>query len=281
MTIAVHGQDVRVQANGLNHRLLRYGHSGDPDLVIVPGITSPAATADFLAVQFADMGFRVHVPDLRGRGETDRAAAGRYRLIDYAGDLAALIEVLGLDRPVLVGHSLGARIATAYTVQHAPNDHGLIVAVDPPISGPGRGGYPTSRESFLSQLRQAQLGTSADAVRAFYPKWPERELQLRAEVLASCDETAVIETHERFATEDFFGYWKALTQPAVLIRGADSPVIPSAASADLSRSNPEIDILTVPDAGHMVPWDNLDGFLSTVQPYLKAALRPSAADQTA
>jgi N-formylmaleamate deformylase len=266
----IRGESVEVEANGLRHRVLRYGRPGDRDLLLLPGITSPAVTADFLAVLFADLGYRVTVPDVRGRGQSDRAPAGQYRLTDYAGDVAGLVAALDLQAPVVLGHSMGARIAAAYAVLHAPEDHGLLILVDPPTSGPGRGPYPTTREAFLEQLQEAQRGTDAAAVRRFYPKWPERELQIRAEVLASCDETAVLETHEGFETEDFFSYWAQLSQPVVLVRGGDSPVVPLPAVADLRRSRPDIGIVTVPGAGHMVPWDQLDGFLATVRPYLLA-----------
>jgi N-formylmaleamate deformylase len=270
VTTEIRGESTEVEANGLRHRVLRYGRPGDRDLLLLPGITSPAVTADFLAVLFADLGYRVTVPDVRGRGESDRAPAGQYRLTDYAADVAGLVTALDLRAPVVLGHSMGARIAAAYAVLHAPEDHGLLVLVDPPTSGPGRGPYPTTREAFLEQLQEAQRGTDADAVRRFYPKWPERELQIRAEVLASCDETAVLETHEGFETEDFFAYWARLTQPVVLVRGGDSPVVPLTAVADLRRSRPDIGIVTVPGAGHMVPWDQLEGFLATVRPYLLA-----------
>jgi N-formylmaleamate deformylase len=269
-TVEIRGESVELRANGLRHRVLRYGEPGRRDLLLLPGITSPAVTADFLAVLLADLGFRVTVPDIRGRGESDRAPAGQYRLTDYAADAAGIVAELGLRRPVVVGHSMGARIAAAYAVLHAPGDHGLLVLVDPPTCGPGRGPYPTTRESFLEQLHEAQAGTDAAAVRRFYPKWPERELRLRAEVLASCDETAVLETHQRFETEDFFEYWAKLTPPVVLIRGGDSPVVPPDAVAELRRTQPGIDIETVPGAGHMVPWDNLGGFLDAVRPRLLA-----------
>ncbi|MBB3087052.1 alpha/beta fold hydrolase [Geodermatophilus sabuli] len=273
-TVEIRGESAYVEANGLRHHVLRYGEPGARDLLVLPGITSPAATADFLAVLLADWGFRVTVPDVRGRGESDRAPAGRHRLADYAADVAGLVEALELRTPVVVGHSMGARIAAAWAVLHAPADHGLLVLVDPPTSGPGRGPYPTSREAFLEQLHEARRGTDAAAVRRFYPAWPERELQLRAEVLASCDETAVLETHEGFETEDFFEYWAQLTAPVVLIRGGDSPVVPLTAVADLRRARPDIEIVTVPGAGHMVPWDALPGFLDAVRPYLAAHAAP-------
>lgn len=269
--IETSGESVFAEANGLRHHVLRYGDPGARDLLILPGITSPAVTADFLAVRLAELGFRVTVPDIRGRGHSDRAPAGEYRLTDYAADAAGLVEALGLRRPVVLGHSMGARIAAAYAVLHAPAGHGLLVLVDPPTSGPGRGPYPTTRESFLEQLHQAQRGTTVEEVRRFYPSWPERELALRARVLASCDETAVLETHRGFETEDFFAYWERLSAPVLLMRGGESPVVPAAAADDLRRTRPDIEQITVPGAGHMVPWDNLTAFLELLRPCLPAA----------
>jgi N-formylmaleamate deformylase len=272
--IEINGQSEFVQANGLTHRVLRYGTAaGTHDMLVLPGITSPAVTADFIAVLLAEMGFRVTVADARGRGETDRARPGQYRLEDYAADAAGLIDALGLQDPVVLGHSMGARIAAAYADLHDPRGRGLLVLVDPPVSGPGRGPYPTPRESFVQQLREAQRGTNPDEVQKFYPKWPLRELRLRAEVLATCDETAVLESHEGLETEDFFGYWERLKRPVLLVRGQDSPVVPESAAGDLRRARPDITIVSVPGAGHMVPWDNLPGFLDAVRHPLQAELR--------
>jgi N-formylmaleamate deformylase len=278
VTVQISGESVEVKANGLRHRVLRYGEPGARDLLVLPGITSPAVTADFFAVRLADLGYRVTVPDARGRGQTDRAPAGGYRMVDYAADVAGLVEALGLASPVVLGHSMGARTAAAYAVLHAPDQHGLSILIDPPVSGPGRGPYPTSWESFAQQLGEAQRGTGPDEVRRFYPKWPLRELQLRAEVLISCDEDAVRESFRGLEEEDFFEYWARLSPPVVLVRGGDSPVVPLSAVADLRRARPDIEIVTVPGAGHMVPWDNLAGFFDAVRPYLLAHVQhPSPA----
>ena len=135
-SIEVRGESHVVVANGLRHHVLRYGAPDRPDLLVLPGITSPASTAEFFAEPLAELGYRVTVPDIRGRGDTDRAASGRYRLTDYAADVAALAEALGLHAPVVLGHSMGARIAAAFAVEHPTVEHGLLILVDPPTSGP-------------------------------------------------------------------------------------------------------------------------------------------------
>ncbi|NHD15943.1 MULTISPECIES: alpha/beta hydrolase [unclassified Actinopolyspora] len=255
------GTSEHVHANGLRHHVLSYGQGAAP-LLILPGITSPAITAEFIACRLAER-YRVHVPDLRGRGSTDTPPAGHYTLEHYADDVAGLVEALELRDPVLLGHSLGARIAAAYRIRHGAGRSPLVL-VDPPLSGPGRDPYPTSRAAFLAQLDEAARGTTADEVGKYYPKWPRRELELRARVLSTCDRTAVVETHEGFEREDFFAYWQRLNGSVALIRGAESPVVSESGARELAESNPEVPISTVAAAGHMVPWDNFDGFCAAV-----------------
>lgn len=116
------------------------------------------------------------------------------------------------------------------------------------------------------------MGQSVEAVRRNYPKWPDRELRIRAEVLGTCDETAIRETHAGFEKEEFFRYWKHLTEPAAPIYGANSPVVADQGRADLVKSNPAIPMVGVVGAGHMVPWDDVDGFFHVHAP---SRLKPS------
>lgn len=245
--------------------MLRYGGQG-PDVVVLPGITSPALTVEFLALALAER-YRVLVPDLRGRGGTDVAGSGEYTLRHYTDDVRALVTELGLSKPSVIGHSLGARIAAAYSVRSG-GEHDRLILVDPPLSGPGRAPYPTSRAGFEAQLLAAYRGTTAQEVRAHYPKWPVEQLRIRAQELATCDRTAVLETHDGFHREDFFRYWPSVHPPALLIRGAQSPVVTAGGARELAAANPGVPIVSVDGAGHMVPWDNWPGFRAVLLAYL-------------
>ena len=271
MSFEITGRSIHVDANGIHHHVLSYGESTQPSVIILPGITSPAVTADFLAQRISAMGFAVHVPDIRGRGQTDIPPSGNYRLQDFSADVAGLVAALNLRDPLVIGHSMGARIAAAYATEHAVRRRSLLVLVDPPLCGPGRGAYPTSLDSFMRQLDEAKRGTTPEAVRSFYPKWPDREILIRVEALPGCDETAIRESHEGFETEDFFRYWEKVVAPAVLIYGGDSPVVTADGAAELTRTNPAIPLVCVPDAGHMIPWDNETGFFDALTPWLEDA----------
>jgi Predicted hydrolases or acyltransferases (alpha/beta hydrolase superfamily) len=236
-----------VRSGDVRLHVLDYGGPHVP-LVILPGITSPAITMDFVARELTDL-VRPIVVDVRGRGLSDCGPA--YDLGAYADDALAVLD--GLDDPLLMGHSMGARIA-AVTATRRPL-RGTII-VDPPMSGPGRGPYPTTLVAFLDQLAQARRGTTADEVARSWPRWPRREQELRARWLSSCSETAIVATHEGFETEDFFTAWPDVPAPTTLLYGADSPVVTADGAEEAAKANPGARLVKIPDAGHMVFWDN-------------------------
>jgi N-formylmaleamate deformylase len=245
--------------------VLDYGGSGVP-LVVLPGITSPAITMDFVARELRDL-VRPIVVDVRGRGLSDSGPS--YSLADYASDTLAILDGLpgiGTD-PLLLGHSMGARIA-AVTATMRPL-RGTVL-VDPPMSGSGRGPYPTTLAAFLGQLDEARRGTDADEVAQAWPRWPRREQELRARWLSSCDPEAIRATHEGFETEDFFDTWPSVPAPATLLYGADSPVVTAEGAEEAAKANPGASMTEIPDAGHMVFWDNPPAALSLLRESLGA-----------
>jgi pimeloyl-ACP methyl ester carboxylesterase len=81
--------------------------------------------------------------DLPGVGGSS-APAGRYDKATMADGVRARIRELGLERPILVGHDMGAMVAYAYTRRHAADVAGLVI-VD--TSLPGVGGWDDTASS--------------------------------------------------------------------------------------------------------------------------------------
>ncbi|MDT0445188.1 alpha/beta fold hydrolase [Streptomyces johnsoniae] len=238
-----------VRSGALRLHVLDYG--GDaPPLLVLPGITTPAVGMDFVARELTGL-VRPLVLDTRGRGLSDD---GPGDLDAHADDVEAVADGLGLGRPALLGHSMGARIAAVAAARPGGAVSGTVL-VDPPMSGPGRGPYPTPLATFLDQLAQARRGTTAEEVARAWPRWPAREQALRARWLAGCAEAAVTASHAGFEREDFFATWPAVPAPSVLLYGADSPVVTADGAAEAARANPAATVTAVQGAGHMVFWD--------------------------
>jgi pimeloyl-ACP methyl ester carboxylesterase len=82
-----------------------------PPVVLVHGITDNREIWDGTVSRLAGE-YRCVRLDLRGHGQSGDAAD--YSPFTMASDVAAVVTGLGLERPALVGHSLGAVVATAY-----------------------------------------------------------------------------------------------------------------------------------------------------------------------
>ncbi|MDQ3225022.1 MAG: alpha/beta hydrolase, partial [Chloroflexota bacterium] len=83
--------------------------SHHPPVVLLHGVMQTGDGMRHLAEQLANER-EVLVPDLRGRGESEQPADG-YDPATMAGDVAALIDRLGIERPALIGRLHGGLIA--------------------------------------------------------------------------------------------------------------------------------------------------------------------------
>lgn len=115
-----------VTANGIKQHYYRAEPAGGVmPVVLLHGLTDNGMcwvrVADALCGRYD-----VIMPDTRGHGRSDKPAGG-YDLETRAADIAALIDALGLDRPVLMGHSLGGQAATAIAALYPGKVRGIIL----------------------------------------------------------------------------------------------------------------------------------------------------------
>jgi N-formylmaleamate deformylase len=252
-------------ANGIRQHYLRYGGRGRP-IVIVPGITSPAITWGFVAQRLA-RSFDVHVLDVRGRGLSQADASLDYSLDTYAGDVQAFVQGLDLSNYILLGHSMGGRIGIRLAHKHG-GGLARLVLVDPPVSGPGRRPFPVKPDWFLEAIRLARAGTGIDAMRRFQPSWSDQHLQLRAEWLHTCDDRAILETCRGFDSEDIHADLPLIRVPTLLVTAGKADVVRENEIAELRALMPSLQAITMAGAGHMIPWDDFDGFFAAIEPFL-------------
>lgn len=115
-----------------NHIRLHYLDSGDspgqPVFLMLHGVTANAHAFDgILQAGLSSLGRCIRV-DLRGRGLSDHPQ-GDYGIPDHAADITGLMDVLELQRVVLIGHSYGA-LLSFYLCAHFPERFERMVAMD-------------------------------------------------------------------------------------------------------------------------------------------------------
>lgn len=268
-----------VHANGIRQHYLRYGgQEGErakrEAVIIIPGITSPAITWGFVGERFG-LHLDTYVLDVRGRGLSEASDAMDYSLDAQAADVVALALALGLERYALVGHSMGGRIALR-AASSKPKGLARMVLVDPPVSGPGRRAYPSQLPWYVDSMALARKGCDAEAMRKFCPTWTDEQLALRAEWLHTCDERAIIASFEGFHTDDIHVDFPKAAVPVLLMTAERGDVVRDEDVQEIRALLPSIEHVRVSNAGHMIPWDNEEGFYQAFGSFLGTALSAKA-----
>jgi pimeloyl-ACP methyl ester carboxylesterase len=276
---------IRVPASGgLSLHVLEWSREGVP-LLFVHGFGNEAHVWDDLAPAVAPY-YRTLALDLRGHGDSDRDPEARYDYEFHVADLESVTGALGIERLVLVGHSLGGRIAMLFAGRHPERMAGLVIVDSAPELDPrgtvriqldvqrgGDGGAAAAGDgpSFASEaeyrallarnypaagreqlLRMARHGLRARADGRVEPKLDPAWFRGRL----GAAESEMREREERITR----ALWEALARvpcPALVIRGAASDVVSAdvadrMAEAALARGR----LVVIPRAGHSVMVDN-------------------------
>ncbi len=234
-------------------------------LVLLPGITSPAITWDFVSRRLAAF-CHVYALDNRGRGLSSGGDLS-YRLGDYAADAAGVIDQLGLKNPVILGHSMGARIALRLAAD-APDAVGPLVLVDPPATGPGRRDYPVPLQWYLDGLAAACRGEPTDTSNPLLKNWTAGQIAQRDQWLPTCDPAAIAQSHASFHDEDIFRLMPKVPTPTLLIFAERGGTVTDDDAAEICALIPDCRRVRIDGAGHMIPWDDLETFIDTVEGFL-------------
>ncbi|MBE9045458.1 alpha/beta fold hydrolase [Pleurocapsales cyanobacterium LEGE 10410] len=113
--VALPMQETLINIRGLKICLCTWGPEEGPLVLCLHGILEQGAAWSEVAIRLAQKGYRVIAPDLRGHGRSDRVGkGGSYNLIDFLGDIDAIVENLAGKAFILVGHSLGSVLGAVF-----------------------------------------------------------------------------------------------------------------------------------------------------------------------
>jgi N-formylmaleamate deformylase len=247
-----------IRANGIRQHYIHFA-GGDRRVLVVPGIVSPAILWSHVGKWLAP-DYDCFVLDVRGRGLSESGAHLDYGVDSCAKDVAAFIGEARMGPTVVIGHSMGARIALRMATQD-PELLRALVLVDPPTGGPGRRTYPIPLARTLGLLRAAHRGEAAEALRtSTAAPWPAELQRLRAEWLSTCDERAVYAAYEDFHSQDMFADLAKSTLPVSLICAGEGGVVSDADVDEMLQLRPGMETVRLQGAGHQMQAEDFIGF---------------------
>lgn len=109
----------KIQAGEITMNVTSAGPADGRPVLLLHGFPELAFSWRHQLVALAERGFRVIAPDMRGMGGTDAPAPiEAYDIIALTGDVIGLLDALGIERAVVVGHDWGADVAWKAALIH-------------------------------------------------------------------------------------------------------------------------------------------------------------------
>jgi 3-oxoadipate enol-lactonase len=153
-----------------------------PPIVLVHGLSATRRNVVQGSRHLIKRGYTLVAYDARGHGESEPAPdpAG-YEYSDLVGDLQAVIDHLELDRPALVGSSMGAATVMTYALEH-PDRVPALVQITPAYTGDGRTAEHVSDDTWHTMAKALEDGGVEAFVDVAQPDdLPERWKQVAIE----------------------------------------------------------------------------------------------------
>lgn len=260
-----------IAANGIR---IHYYRSTPPGgaipIVMLHGLTDNGMCWVRVADKLRDS-YDIILPDTRGHGFSDKPAAG-YSIEERAADIAHLIDALGLDRPVLFGHSLGGEAAAAVAGLYPDKVRALVLEDPAWFNEDNPEQRAQSAEDWSAGLlRDQNLGREGLIAKGHQenPAWHADELSTWADAKLQMSEAALREIHlsMRPGWQHFVSHIQC---PVLLVTGdvERGIIINSAMVQKASALNPRIQEANIPHAGHCIHRDQFEPYMEKVKSFL-------------
>lgn len=259
-----------------NGTKLHYYRTGGekPPIMLIHGITDDALCWTRLAKDL-EANYDVIMLDQKGHGKSDDPDDG-YDFKTIAAEVAELIKTLGLKKPVLLGHSLGAMTSLSVGAYYHNLPRALILEDPPPFwktalqteedvesKGDIRTWLSVSKRMTIDELftlgreerklSEEEIALWADAKHRFSPKLIN-----------------LVGNYERL-DDDYTERMRGIPCPTLLISAdpALGAIIKSEDASYLQHFIPQTQHVNIPNAGHSIHREKYDDFLMIVRTFLK------------
>lgn len=246
----------------------KFGDAGNQPLVVLHGLFG--SSDNWLTIGKAlSEHFEVYLVDQRNHGQSFHDPEHNFDVM--AVDLHNFLLSSGISRPIIVGHSMGGKVAMKYALAHA-NEIEKLVVVD--ISPRG---YRVHHDKILDGLKAIDLEKlnsrkeADDILSGYVPELGVRQFLLKS--LGRTDEgfewkinlDAIDQNIEKIVSE--IG-GPPVDLPTLFIKGETSDYIKDIDLPLIKGLFPWSEVMTIKNAGHWVHAEQPDVFLKTLQNFL-------------
>ena len=267
--IPSHWTENDILINDASHHFYRTGDGSKPALVLQHGFSDDGLCWLYPALDLEEQ-YDIIMPDARGHGRSARIQPDES--VDMAADLAGIIQALGLQRPIVAGHSMGAAIAAGLAARF-PEIPRAVILEDPPWfeSEPFAIGN-TSEEHPMSPwvdtITRLNLDELIAQTRTEHPTWPDWVINTWCPAKKRLDPNVLTTLINQSGTwQEFVPRFACPT----LVLTADPErggLVTPAAAAQIQELNPRVRIVHIKGVGHHIHFADYETFMKVLSSFL-------------
>ena len=229
-------------------------------------------------------GVHAWAPDLRGHGDSPAPPGHPFRWASFADDVLCVVEGLGLDHPIGIGHSKGGA-ALLLAEQRRPGTFGALWCFEPVVFPPRPRGQDHDENPLAAGARnRRETFPSYDAAIANFSAKPPMDvfdpavlleyvmhgfaLQADGTVRLKCRAEDEARMYTMGATHDAFDHLGEVACPVLVVRGDRGSTGPATVAADVVAALPNGRIEAHDDLGHFAPMQAPASMATSIRTFL-------------
>ena len=271
--------DKYITVNNLKFHYLEWGNSENPTIILIHGIAQTCHSWDFISLGLSEK-YRVIALDLRGHGDSEWAPDKNYNIEAYSDDLHKIIEKLNLNNFILIGLSIGGKTCFTYASQHLEKIRALAIVDAAPENI--QAGYKNMSKFMKQKDELDSIDEFIDRILKYNPRRSRQ--QAKGSIIHNIKQMEngkwtwkydsffrTPQKHIQNPDKIAKTLWSRLGKvmcPTLIVRGAQSDLVASEITEKMSNIMNNATIVTVKNAGHLVPGDNPAGFQTAINNFL-------------
>lgn len=225
---------------------------------------------------------QVVVYDHRGCGRSEPGDPALWTMDQWADDVRGVCDALGIDRPIVFGHSFGGYVTQAYAIRHPGHAARLVMAgtgprFDPALSAEGfrRQGGDAAAEAFAAFAANPGPETTGAFIancRHLYTTTRRMDADVEARTVTNIPLLLDFFGRET-RTIDFAPGLGGVTTPVLILGGDEDPVMPPEYqdALEAALSNAQVRRVSFPNCGHALALDAPEGLAEALRSWVLEA----------
>ena len=254
-----------------NGVVLSYAERGDDSgvpVVLLHGVTDSWRSFELVLPLFSKS-IHAFAITQRGHGDSSHPQSG-YTFSDFAGDLAAFMDALNIQKAVIVGHSMGSSVAQRFAIDHPQRVKGLVLV----------GSFASMRDNpvveefwdtvvskitdpvdpgIAQAFQESTINTSVPP--EFYEMVVQESLKVPARVWR--------EAFAGFPKHDFSGELHKIKAPTLIVWGDHDAFCPRSDQDTLQTTISGSRLVVYSGTGHAVHWEQPRRFVTDLEAFIK------------